>query len=103
MLDKVTNSEEQFNEGEVIIQDLVGANNDFEVKINFAMEETVTCPLSENAGISCVQFQTTQLTIVSDHHMMEINHDSETVVNCKERRLAVLHKSQDEELKAVIE
>ena len=103
MLYKVTNSEKQFNEGDVIIQDLATASNDFEVKINFAMEEAVAYLLSGNAGLQYVQFQTTQLTIVSDHHLKEINPDSETAVNCKEGQLAALHKSQDEELKAMFE
>ena len=31
MLDRVTNSEEQFNEGEVTFQDLTRVNDDFEV------------------------------------------------------------------------
>ena len=103
MLDRVTNSAEQFNEGEVTIQDLARANNDFEVRINFAMEEAVTSLLSANAGPQCVHFQTAQLTVVADHRVKEINPDSETTVNDKERQFAVLHKSQDEELKAMVE
>ena len=33
----------------------------------------------------------------------EINPDSETAVNNKERQFAALHKSQDEDLKAMVE
>ena len=103
MLDRVTNSEEQFNEGEVTFQDLTRVNDDFEVRINFAMEEAVTSLISENAWLQCVHFQTTQLTIVADHRIKEINSDSETAVNNKERQFAALHKSQDEDLKAMVE
>ncbi len=103
MLDRVTNSEVQFNEGEVTIQDLTRVNDDFEVRINFAMEEAVTSLISENAWLQCVHFQTTQLTIVADHRVKEINPDSETAVNNKERQFAALHKSQDEDLKAMVE
>ncbi len=103
MLDRVTNSEEQFNEGEVTIQDLTRVNDDFEVRINFAMDEAVTSLISENAWLQCVHFQTTQLTIVADHRVKEINPDSETAVNNKERQFAALHKSQDEDLKAMVE
>ena len=103
MLDRVTNSEEQLNEGEVTIQYLARANNDFEVRINFAMEETVSSLLSENAGLQCVHFETTQLTVVVDHHVKEVSPDSEIAVNNKERQFSALHKSQDEELKVMVE
>ena len=102
MLDGVTNSEEQLNEGEVTIQDLARANNDFEVKINFAMEEAVTSLLGVNVGLQCVHFQTTQM-VVADHRVKEINPDSETAVNNKEWQLAALLVSQDEELKVMVE
>ena len=103
MLDGVTNSDEQFNEGEVTIQELARANNDFEVRINFTMEEAVTNLICENAGLQCVHFQTTQLTVVADHRVKEINPDSETAGNNKERQYAALHKSQDEVLKVMVE
>ena len=103
MLDGVTNSDEQFNEGEVTIQELARANNDFEVRINFTTEEVVTSLICENAGLQCVHFQTTQLTVVADHRVKEINPDSETAVNNKERQYAALHKSQNEELKVMVE
>ena len=67
------------------------------------MDNAVTCLPSENAWLQCVQFQTTQLMVLSDHRLKEINPDSETAVNIKETRLTALHKSQDEELKAMIE
>ena len=103
MLDRVTNSEEQLNEGEVTIQDLARANNDFEVRINFAMEEAVTSLLCEDDGLQCVHFQTTQLKVVADHRVKEISPDSETAVNNKERQFSSLYKSQDEELKVMVE
>ena len=103
MLDGVTNSDEQFNKGEVTIQELARANNDFEVRINFAMEEAVTSLICENAGLQCVHSKTTQLTVVADHRVKEINLDSETAVNNKERQCAALHKSQDEDLKVMVE
>ena len=103
MLDRVTNSEEQLNEGEVTIQYLVRANDDFEVRNNFAMEEAETSLLGENAGLQCVHFQTTQLTVVVDHHVKEISPDSESAVNNKERLFCALHNLQDEELKVMVE
>ena len=103
MLDGVTNTDEQFNVGEVTIQELARANNDFEVRINFTMEEVVTSLICENAGLKCVHFQTTQLTVVVDHRIKEINPDLETAGNNKERQYAALHKSQDEELKVMVE
>ena len=103
MLDGVTNSDEQFNEGEVTIQELARANNDFEARINFTMEEAMTTLICENAGLQCVHFQTTQLTVVAAHRVKEINPDSETAVNNKERQYAALHKSQDEKLMVIVE
>ena len=102
MLDGVTNSDEQFNKGEVTIQELARANNDFEVRINFTMEEAMTSLICENAVLQCVHFQTTQLTVVADHRVKEINPDYETAVNNKERQYAALKKSQDEELKVMV-
>ena len=63
----------------------------------------MTSLISENAWLQCIHFQTTQLTIVADQHIKEINPDSETAVNNKERQFAALHKSQDEDLKAMVE
>ena len=103
MLDRISNSEEQLNEGEITIQYLDRANNDFEVRINFAMDEAVTSLLSENAGLQCVHFETTQLTVVANHHLKEISPDSDTAVNNKEWQFSALYKSQDEELKVMVE
>ena len=40
---------------------------------------------------------------MADLRVKEINPDSETAVNNKERQFAALHKSQDEDLKAMVE